>query len=358
VFCASAGKDVGVSSPQPEPLPESELLAAVQTELERSLLGGPRRYTVEQVAAMSGMDAPRVRRLWQALGFTVDPAPGARMFTDGDVGALRDIAAIVESGAIDHSLELSAARSLGQSVSRLAEWELTLFNSHMFARLVEAHADSSPAQMRGIIDDLVRGMSTRAESLQSYVWRRHIVANTERNIVRPQSGAVTHDVVVGFADMVGYTQLTRRIDANELDELLEYFESAVTAVISSHHGWVIKTVGDEVMFAADSPADAARIAIDLQEEFSASKNTPDLRVGMAWGPALARFGDLFGSVVNNAARLTGAARPGTILLDEKLAAELDPDEFRTQPLRRLRVKDFRRSRPYVLRTDQRSSRRR
>lgn len=103
------------------------------------------------------------------------------------------------------------------------------------------------------------------------------------------------------------------------------------------------------MFAAEDPADGARIALELQETFGASKDTPELRVGLAWGPVLARFGDLFGSVVNNAARLTGAARPGSILLDEKLAAELDPEEFRIQPLRRLRVKDFRRSRPFVLR---------
>lgn len=345
-----------MNAPEQSAPPGPALLAAVQAELERSLLGGPRRYTVAQVADLSGMDPARVRRLWQALGFTVDPTPDAQMFTEGDVGALRDIAAIVGSGAIDETLELSAARSLGQSVSRLAEWELTLFNTHMFERLVDAHADASPTELHGIIDDLVRSMSTRAESLQSYVWRRHIVATTERTIVRPQNGAATREVVVGFADMVGYTQLTRRIDAGELNELLEYFESAVTAVISGHHGWVIKTVGDEVMFAADDPADGARIAIDLQETFGASKDTPDLRVGLAWGPALARFGDLFGSVVNNAARLTGAARPGTILLDEKLAAELDPDEFRVQPLRRLRVKDFRRSRPYVLHTDRRDRR--
>ncbi len=101
------------------------------------------------------------------------------------------------------------------------------------------------------------------------------------------------------------------------------------------------------------PADGARIALELQETFGASKDTPELRVGLAWGPVLARFGDLFGSVVNNAARLTGAARPGSILLDEKLAAELDPEEFRIQPLRRLRVKDFRRSRPFVLRAPDR-----
>lgn len=338
-----------MTQPEPSLPPGPDLAEAIQAELERTLLGGERRYTVEQVVEMTGMNAPRVRRLWQAFGFTVDPAPGAEMFTDGDVAALKDLAEIVGSGAIDESMELSAARSLGQSVSRLAEWQLTLLNRHVFEKLLAENPPSSEDDLRKTVDDLVQGMAWKAESLQSYVWRRHIAATTERHVGRPQGATPTLEVVVGFADMVGYTQLTRRIDAGELNELLEYFESEVTAEISANHGWVIKTVGDEVMFAAEDPADGARIALGLQQTFSASKDIPDLRVGLAWGPTLSRFGDLFGSVVNNAARLTGAARPGTILLDEQLADLLDPEEFRVTLLRRLRVKDFRRSRAYVLR---------
>lgn len=158
------------------------------------------------------------------------------MFTDGDVGALRDIAAIVGSGVIDENLELSAARSLGQSISRLAEWELTLFNTHLFDNLVEEHSDVSAEEMPDLIDALVQQLSMRAETLQSHIWRRHIVSTTERSVWRPEGDAPLREVVVGFADMVGYTQLTRRIDAGELNELLEYFESEVTAAITGHHG--------------------------------------------------------------------------------------------------------------------------
>src|SRR5699024_4740363 len=114
----------------------------------------------------------------------------------GDVDALRNIATIIGSGAIDEALELSAARSLGQSISRLAEWQLTLFNTHMFEQLLDTHADTSPDELRKIIDDLVQRMSRRAEDLQSYVWRRHLVATTERSVMRPQGAAPTRDVVV------------------------------------------------------------------------------------------------------------------------------------------------------------------
>jgi adenylate cyclase len=49
---------------------------------------------------------------------------------------------------------------------------------------------------------------------------------------------------------------------------------------------------------------------------------PDLRAGIATGPALSRGGDWYGHTVNLAARITGAARPGTVLAtrDARVAA--------------------------------------
>ncbi|WP_416062005.1 adenylate/guanylate cyclase domain-containing protein [Rhodococcus indonesiensis] len=333
----------------------NELLQAVQAELERTLLGGERRYTQKESAALAGVDYERAQRLWQALGFTVDPDPDARTFTDGDVAALRNIDAIVGSGALHPDLELAAARSLGQSMSRLAEWEVTLMNTHILDRLETEYTGASPSEeeIRSFVDGLLKQVLPLTENLQLYVWRRHLVATTGRNVVRAGGESAGRVLVVGFADMVGYTRLTRRIDADELNDLLEDFESTATGIVTQGGGWVIKTVGDEVMFAAEDPVDAARIALALQESSSSRPDAPDLRVGMAQGPVLARFGDMFGSAVNIAARLTGAARPGTVLIDSTLAGVLEGDEhFRLRPLRALRVKDFHRLRPSVLRPAQ------
>nr|WP_082900082.1 adenylate/guanylate cyclase domain-containing protein [Rhodococcus phenolicus] len=329
-----------------------ESSARIQRAFERSLLGGDRCYTRQRAAELAGVSAERAQRLWQALGFAVDPDPGAVMFTDGDVQALRNIAALVSSGAVTPDMEVPAARSLGRSMSRLAEWQVSLLNSHLLDRLDAAYAGTDPtdAEVDAFVGSLLHDVLQMVEQTQMFVWRRHLVATTQRNIVRAGGEPASRDLVVGFADMVGYTRLTRRIEADELSDLLEEFESAVATVIAQRHGWVIKTVGDEVMFAAEDPADGARIALALQESFGAREDTPDLRVGLAWGPALARFGDLFGSVVNIAARLTGVARPGTVLVDSALADLLDTSgEFQVRSIRNLRVKDFHRLRPSVLR---------
>jgi len=336
------------------PASGTDVLSVIQSQLENALLGGPLRYTLTEVADLCGLEPARVRRLWEALGLTVDPDPDVVMFTDGDVEALRALSSIIASGAIDERLEVPAARSIGQSMSRLTEWQLTLLNTHVFTRLAAAYEEAAtPPQeeeIRELVDHIIRRTTDLAENLQGHIWRRHLVATTSRSAARPHDAGELHELVVGFADMVGYTRLTRQIDAAALSELLDYFESEVSDVIARHNGWVIKTVGDEVMFAAERPVDAARIALDLQDSFAAQKDYPDLRIGLAWGQALPRFGDLFGSVVNIAARLTGAARPGTVLVDENLADALSgSDEFRFQIVRTLRLRDFHHSRLYVLR---------
>ena len=43
-----------------------------------------------------------------------------------------------------------------------------------------------------------------------------------------------------------------------------------------------------------------------------------MRVGLATGSAVRRAGDWFGSPVNLASRVTGAARPGTVLVAESV----------------------------------------
>lgn len=63
-------------------------------------------------------------------------------------------------------------------------------------------------------------------------------------------------------------------------------------------------IGDEVLFVADSPCDATEIALGPTERTTADATLPDVRAGMAAGRIPSRFGDVDGSVVNLASRLT------------------------------------------------------
>lgn len=308
--------------------------------IEQTLLGGERRYTRVQVAETAGVDLDRARKLWMALGFA-EVGDDDVVFTDGDIEALRLVAGLVDSGAIDMSEEVAVARTFGQTLSRLAEWQATNVLRRVRELGGQAEQDLTP---------MTESLLPVIESLQSYVWRRHLAAAAGRALNVSDVELAAQTLAVGFADIVGYTTTTRRADIDELAALLEAFEYDAAETIAAHHGRVIKTVGDEVLFVADTAVDAAQIAVALSDPGRDERGLPTLRVGLAYGSVLHRFGDVYGSVVNLAARLTALARPGTALVDKEMAEALVDDErFTLQRLRLTSVRGYQHLRPWALR---------
>lgn len=117
--------------------------------------------------------------------------------------------------------------------------------------------------------------------------------------------------------------MTRDLDRSDLAGLVEAFEVTAYNAVVDGGGRVVKTLGDEVMWACDSVLAAARIALELAEAFGRDNPVPPVRVGVAYGPALARAGDVLGPVVNLASRCTTLARPGAVLVDKALADALE-----------------------------------
>ncbi|MGZ4233319.1 MAG: adenylate/guanylate cyclase domain-containing protein, partial [Solirubrobacteraceae bacterium] len=75
---------------------------------------------------------------------------------------------------------------------------------------------------------------------------------------------------------------------------------------------LVKTIGDAAMFVSPQPDALVDVALTLLESAEQAE-LPTLRAGIAVGPALARAGDFYGHSVNVASRVTGAARPGSVL---------------------------------------------
>jgi len=333
-----------------------QLRLGIQEDLERTLLGGRRRFDRYQAADEAGVPLERATRLWVAMGFAQGEDTDAVMYTRGDVQALRTIGRLVDEGVITPDMEVSVTRALGQSLSRLAEWQVGLMTNFIGTRVAEVSAETPEGEpldvdaVRNEVSGVAKGLLPTIEALQSYVWRRHLAANAGRALFGPGEQVSRQRLVVGFADIVGYTSLTRQLGIDELDKLIERFESTAMDIIAEGHGWVVKTVGDEVMFAVQQPADAALIALQLQERVMADELLPGIRVGLAVGEVLVRFGDAFGSVVNIAARLTSVAKPDTILVDNEVAEELrDFSEFRIKSMRPVRVRGLHRLHPHLLR---------
>jgi adenylate cyclase len=281
--------------------------------LERELLGGERRYTRREVAQQAGVPIEHAQELWRALGFA-DVEDDVRAFTERDVWAVKTVLMLGEQGWLDDDLQVAMARALGQSLSRLAEWQLAAIGS-----IVDPTTDPQTAMRRA--EELVPVV----EDLIGYVWRRHLAAAAGRALATSGDEFASGAIAVGFADLVGFTSLTREIGEAELGSLVERFESEASDIVAGAGGRVVKTIGDEVLFVADDPATSAEIGLQLSEHAAAQDDLPDLRVGMAYGTVLSRLGDVYGEPVNLASRLTSIARPGSVLVDRELATRLDGD---------------------------------
>jgi adenylate cyclase len=308
--------------------------------LEEHLLGSRPTLTGPQIAAEVGISMDLARQRWRSLGFTAVEDDEVA-FTEADAEAMRLTQRLHELGMVNEHDEAALIRTLGRSFARLAEWQLGLLGQAV-----------DPTSLGA--DDLaavIAEITPVIEQVQTYIWRRHVLGAASRLLLAPpadEEGTVSTGI--GFADIVGYTRQTRSLKQEELGRLVDVFEARALAIVTAHHGRIIKTIGDEILFAADNPADAALIALELVEEHVNDDEFPQLRVGVAWGPVLHRLGDVFGPTVNIAARLTSVARPGRVLADKDMAEALrDNENVKLRRMRRTAVKGYRHLEPWKLR---------
>jgi adenylate cyclase len=306
--------------------------------LEAFLLGDLPTLTGPEVAERSGIPLEVARERWRSLGFTSVPDDQVA-FTEADLHALQVTERLRDLGFVDADSEAALIRALGRSFSRLAEWQLSVL-----ARSIDLETTD--------VEELGQRMAEVTpllEQVMNYVWRRHILGASTRLLLAPTGGEDGPPLAVGFADIVGYTRQTRSLRQHEVARLVDEFEAEALGIIAERGGRIIKTIGDEVLFVVDDPAEAGHAALELAERHLADEDFPRLRVGVAYGQVLARLGDVFGPTVNLAARLTSVSRPGRVLVDRGLAEALEGhEEFRLRRMRRTSVKGYRRLEPWLL----------
>ncbi|WP_026123071.1 adenylate/guanylate cyclase domain-containing protein [Nocardiopsis halotolerans] len=293
--------------------------------IESALLGGEAVYTREQAIELAGADAELAGRIWRALGFP-NQGDDTVTFAESDVESLRIANSLVQEGVLDEEGVVRFARAMGQTMARLADWQTSILST-----LIYQEGEDSVSPLMNQVKELLPDV----ERLLLHIWRRQLAASAARTLtVMSNNDTVPnyYPLVVGFADLVSFTTLSRELDEVELAGVVEGFEATAADIVASGGGRVVKTLGDEILYVADSPAEAADIALRLASGVKTHVEVPDVRVGLASGPVLTLHGDVFGTTVNRSSRLTSFARPGTVLIDESLAESL-ADEERLQVVR-------------------------
>jgi adenylate cyclase len=316
--------------PQPGPHPGPG-------DLERAILGETPEFNAKEVAAATGVTLEEARRLWRALGFPEHGLENA--YTEADTEALSMMISAVRADLIDFDLAVNLTRAVGQTMARLADWEV----STLVSRVDELAADPDTDEGRtGSALRLIEQIKDPFEDLLIYVWRRHLAAAVARveALRSNEEDLNTVQLTVGFADIVSFTALSNRLTEERIGDLVELFESRCSDVVAAQRGRVIKSIGDSVLFVSEDPIRAYDIAEGIINVVGRDPRMPDIRLGLASGAVVMRLGDVFGPPVNLAARLTAVARRNRIIIDAATADLLPKDDFETRRLPARPVRGF------------------
>jgi class 3 adenylate cyclase/pimeloyl-ACP methyl ester carboxylesterase len=173
------------------------------------------------------------------------------------------------------------------------------------------------------------------------------------------SGAERRQLTVMFADLVGSTELSQRLDPEEMGELLRGYRDTVAREVTGHEGHVAKYMGDGVVCYFGWPRaleDAAERAVRAALALVAAVGrltgpggeTLRCRVGLATGLVVAgeTIGEgtakeetVAGETPNLAARLQTIADPGAVVVAER-TRRLLADLFEVADLGSHRLKGF------------------
>jgi class 3 adenylate cyclase len=154
----------------------------------------------------------------------------------------------------------------------------------------------------------------------------HVIEVDQRAVERFMGGIVDHQPgepyvetafrTILFTDMEGSTSLTQRLgDARAMTVLREH-DRIVGEALGRHGGSEVKHTGDGLMASFPSVVGAIESAVQIQRRLAEAGERAEirLRIGMAAGEPVTERDDLFGAVVQLAARLCSRAEPGSVLV--------------------------------------------
>jgi adenylate cyclase len=305
--------------------------------VERVLEGGRDRYTAREVAEATGVELEELLRYRRALGLPV-PEPDEPAFDDLDLEAARRLGAARAVGfPVEAAVEI--ARVASEALARVAATAARVFGE-AFLRPGDTERDVALRYAA-----VTRELAPRLEATVAYVLRIRLREEVRQAVLGSEELAAGHlqgleEVVVCFADLVGFTRLGERAPAEELGEVAGRLAD-LAAETAKPPVRLVKTVGDAAMLVSPESQALLDATLSLIDAVDAEgEHFPRLRAGVARGEALPRGGDWYGRPVNLASRITTVARPGTVLATSEVR-EAARDGYRWSYAGRRRLKGVR-----------------
>ncbi len=267
-----------------------------------------------EISERTGLELQLLERMIRAVGLPRVDDPDAAVLPTSDAEAFANAQKFIELGITPDHVVL-VLQVLAEGLTRAADvmryaalaTVLTPGSTELeTAKASEALVEQVAPMLAPVIADTLRVQLL-------HVMETEAVTATERAEGIPLPGARL--VTVAFADLVGFTRLGEAVPPEDLEKLAHRLADLAREVAVPPVRYV-KSIGDEVMLVSSDPAAMLDAVLDLLDATEADEDFPRLRVGLATGMAVSRAGDWFGNAVNLASRVTGASRPGAILVSE------------------------------------------
>jgi adenylate cyclase len=279
------------------------------------VIGGHARYTAKEIARRTGVELDFLIAARRAMGLPI-PGPDEPVYTEADAESVQ-MAHVARDAGIAEEEIFDLMRTLGRGLSQAAETmraiilRLVLEPGVSEHDLAQRYADTA-SQLSPMLGPLVGNLLTLHLRQMA---RGEAISAAERSGGRLPG---SREVAVCFADLVGFTRLGEEVAPDELGRLAVRLETLATEVTRPPVR-LVKTIGDAAMLASVEPEPLLDAALTLLDAADAEgESFPQLRAGMAVGPALSRAGDWFGRPVNLASRITSIARPGSLLAEREV----------------------------------------
>lgn len=284
--------------------------------VERVLTGD---HTARELEQMTGLPADALLRIRRSLGLP-EGQPDEKIFAEADIEAARSLRKFIDAGFNEEAVT-ELTRVLGEVMARLSAATGTAFAETFL------EPGESEDQVARRFADLAENLTPLLEPVLGAAFRAHLLANVRRTVLSRAEMAAgqvmpEQDLAVCFADLVGFTTLGSELETQLLGDVVGTFGRLAVEVAEAPVR-LVKTIGDAAMLVSREPGPLVNAALSLAELVEA-EDLPAVRAGIAWGPAIPRSGDLYGHAVNLASRVTGIARPSSVLCTEEVR-ETAPD---------------------------------
>jgi adenylate cyclase len=283
------------------------LLPAIRMIGDDGTLVSPR-----DISESSGVSLELLQRLHRAAGLVRTEDPDARLLSRADAESVLEAARLVDVG-LDPVQVVLIVRLLMDGLTGAA---VTMRQAALHASL---HPGATELELAQAIEVLTHDAEPLLGPMVGALLRlalRHSVETEAINVVERTAGTLpgAREVAVAFADLVGFTQLGEQMPPEDLGLVAFRLADLAHEVVASPVQFV-KTIGDAVMLVCSDPLKLLLTVLDLVDA-AAADDFPRLRVGVAFGHAINRAGDWYGSPVNLASRVTGAAPASTVRVSE------------------------------------------